>query len=56
MPAFLSDLGIKGIVWGTDGNMSQHSADEHVNMDSVYQRYHLLDVFINRTKAPMPKA
>ena len=48
---FLSDHRIKGIVWGADGDMSQHSADEHVIVDSVYQLYDLLDVFINQSKA-----
>ena len=45
---FLSDHGIKGIVWGADGDMSQHSADEHVNIDSVYNLYDLLDAFLSR--------
>jgi succinyl-diaminopimelate desuccinylase len=53
---FLSTHGIKGIVWGADGDMSQHSADEHVNIDSVYQLYNLLDAFIDRTQAPAQKA
>ena len=39
---FLSDHGIKGIVWGANGDMSGHSADEHVNIDSVYQLFALL--------------
>jgi succinyl-diaminopimelate desuccinylase len=53
---FLSAHGIKGIVWGADGDMSQHSADEHVNIDSVYKLYELLDAFINRSQALIPKA
>jgi succinyl-diaminopimelate desuccinylase len=53
---FLSAHGIKGIVWGADGDMSQHSADEHVNIDSVYKLYDLLDEFINRSQALVPKA
>ncbi len=48
---FLSAHGIKGIVWGADGDMSQHSADEHVNIDSLYQLYDLLETFINRSQA-----
>ena len=53
---FLSAHGIKGIVWGADGDMSQHSDDEHVNIDSVYKLYDLLDAFINRSQALMSKA
>ena len=52
---FLSAHGIKGIVWGADGDMSQHSADEHVNIDSVFKIYELLDAFINRSQAIVPK-
>ena len=46
---FLSAHGIKGIVWGADGDLSQHSADEHINIDSFYQLYDLLDKFITRS-------
>jgi len=53
---FLSAHGIKGIVWGANGDMSQHSADEHVNIDSVDKLYDLLDGFINRSQALMSKA
>lgn len=53
---FLSAHGIKGIVWGADGDMSQHSDDEHVNIDSVYKLYDLLDAFIYRSEALMSKA
>jgi succinyl-diaminopimelate desuccinylase len=45
---FLSARGIKGIVWGADGDMSQHSSDEHVNIESVYKLYDLLDALIKR--------
>ena len=45
---FLSAQGIKGIVWGADGDMSQHAADEHVNIESVYKLYDLLDALIKR--------
>jgi len=48
---FLSAHGIKGIVWGADGDMSQHSADEHINIDSLYKLYDLLDAFIKRSQA-----
>jgi succinyl-diaminopimelate desuccinylase len=44
---FLSAHGIQGIVWGADGDMSQHSADEHVNIDSVARLFDMLAAFIN---------
>jgi len=53
---FLSAHGIKGIVWGADGDMSAHSADEHVNIDSVYQLFALLDTFIDRSQTLVSKA
>jgi succinyl-diaminopimelate desuccinylase len=45
---FLSENGIKGIVWGADGEMSQHTADEHVVVESIYEIYQILNEFINR--------
>jgi succinyl-diaminopimelate desuccinylase len=48
---FLSQFGIKGIVWGADGNHSQHTMNEHVNIDSVYELYALLDAFIKRCES-----
>jgi succinyl-diaminopimelate desuccinylase len=52
---FLSAHGIEGIVWGANGDMSQHSADEHLNIDSVYKLYDLLDTFFNRSKTLLSK-
>lgn len=46
---FLSQHGIKGIVWGADGDQSQHSKNEHVNIKSIYALYHKLDEFIKRS-------
>jgi succinyl-diaminopimelate desuccinylase len=43
---FLADHGIKGIVWGADGDMSQHSQEEHLNMESAFALYHILDEFL----------
>jgi len=48
---FLSQFGIKGIVWGADGNRSQHTPDEHVDIESVYELYALLDMFIKRCES-----
>ncbi|MBW2592287.1 MAG: M20 family peptidase, partial [Deltaproteobacteria bacterium] len=43
---FLSNHGIKGIVWGADGDMSQHALDEHVNIDSIRELYTIMDEFM----------
>ena len=43
---FLSKYGIKGIIWGADGDQSQHSLTEHVNIESVYALHHILNEFI----------
>jgi len=48
---FLSQFGIRGIVWGADGNRSQHSPNEHVNIESVYELYSLLDTFIKQCES-----
>ena len=45
---FLSRFGIKGVVWGADGNHSQHTLDEHVAIDSIYELYGFLDSFVRR--------
>jgi len=46
---FLSDYSIPGIVWGADGDMSQHALDEHVNIESVFELYRLLAAFIEKS-------
>ena len=45
---FLSEYGINGIIWGADGDQSQHSETEHVNIESVYSLYRLLNAFIDQ--------
>jgi succinyl-diaminopimelate desuccinylase len=47
---FLSDYGIKGIVWGADGEMSQHTTDEHVVIESIRTIYEKLEDFIERSQ------
>lgn len=42
---FLSQFNIPGIVWGADGNNSQHSTDEHVDIRSLARLYDILDRF-----------
>jgi succinyl-diaminopimelate desuccinylase len=43
---FLSRYNIPGIVWGADGNSSQHSTDEHMEIQSLSRLYDLLDRFV----------
>jgi succinyl-diaminopimelate desuccinylase len=45
---FLSQYGIKGIVWGADGELSQHSETEHVSIESIGKLYGILDRFLQR--------
>ena len=44
----LSERKIPSIVWGADGNLSQHSADEHVAVQSVFELYGRLDAFLEK--------
>jgi succinyl-diaminopimelate desuccinylase len=43
---FLSEFDIAGIVWGADGNNSQHAKDEHVEIQSIARLYDILDQLI----------
>jgi succinyl-diaminopimelate desuccinylase len=45
---FLREHGTPGIVWGADGDLSAHAYDEHLNLDSFYELYRILDTFIGR--------
>ena len=45
---FLSQYGIKGIVWGADGDLSQHSETEHVNIESISRLYGVLNRFLQK--------
>ncbi|SMC21013.1 succinyl-diaminopimelate desuccinylase [Desulfacinum hydrothermale DSM 13146] len=40
---FLSSYGMAGIVWGADGENTQHSLDEHVVIESVDRLYRAID-------------
>ena len=44
----LKEHGISGIVWGADGDLSQHSTEEHVNIESVNRLYRILNDFVKR--------
>ena len=48
----LAKHGIPGIVWGADGDMSQHSADEHIHIDSFISLYNILDQFLSAIGNP----
>jgi succinyl-diaminopimelate desuccinylase len=43
---FLSAQGLAGVVWGADGEMSQHSIDEHVVIESIERLHEMLATFI----------
>jgi succinyl-diaminopimelate desuccinylase len=47
---FLAQRGITGIIWGADGDGSRHSENEHVDIESVYELYSLLDLFVKRSE------
>ena len=48
----LADHGIPGIVWGADGEMSQHAEDEHIVIESFFALYAILDQFLNTIGNP----
>jgi succinyl-diaminopimelate desuccinylase len=43
---FLSEYGMNGIVWGAEGEMSQHTSDEHLVIESAVKLYDALDRFM----------
>ncbi len=45
---FLSERGIKGIVWGADSENSAHTLTEHVRIDSLHLLYDRLDTFLSK--------
>ncbi len=47
---FLAEYGIKGVVWGADGDQSQHSMDEHVHIQSIFDLYRMLSIFLKRCR------
>jgi succinyl-diaminopimelate desuccinylase len=46
---FLSAQGLAGVVWGADGEMSQHSVDEHVVIESIERLHEMLAAFLALT-------
>ncbi len=50
----LSAQGIAAIVWGADGDLSQHSGSEHVNISSLTRLYDILNRFMIKAAAIAP--
>lgn len=44
---FLSQRNIPGAVWGAEGEMSQHTPDEHVVIDSLFRIYDSLESYFS---------
>jgi succinyl-diaminopimelate desuccinylase len=49
---FLSQFGIPGIVWGANGDHSAHAPDEHINLESFFSLYRILDAFFQDLSNP----
>ena len=43
---YLSEKDIPGGIWGAEGEMSQHTEDEHIVLDSLYFIFDRLDAFL----------
>jgi len=48
----LADFGIKSVIWGADGEMSQHTESERAVIDSLSGLYDRLDRFLKRAGEP----
>ncbi len=48
----LADHGIPGIVWGAEGDMTQHADNEHIEIDSFIRLYDILDQFLGSIGTP----
>ncbi|MFW2365835.1 MAG: M20 family metallopeptidase [Desulforhopalus sp.] len=44
---YFSSKNIPGAIWGADGEMSQHTSDEHIVISSLYRFYDRLDSYLN---------
>lgn len=49
---YLTARGVKGVVWGANGDLSAHSADEHINIESMFALFRALDEFLSKTERP----
>ncbi len=43
---YLASRGIPGVIWGADGEMSQHTENEHLVISSLFDIYGRLDRFL----------
>jgi len=50
---FLQQYGTPGIIWGAQGNMTQHSSDEHVDIESINFIFNTLDKFFIKVNKEM---
>ena len=48
---FLKKHGIPGIVWGADGDASAHALDEHLNIESAFALYWILDEWVDAVES-----
>jgi succinyl-diaminopimelate desuccinylase len=44
---YLSEYGMNGVVWGAEGNLSQHSTEEHVVIESIERLYRMMDRLVD---------
>lgn len=47
---YFSKKGIPGIIWGADGEMSQHTENEYIVIDTIFLLYDRLDSFLGALK------
>jgi len=50
---YFSKKGIPGVIWGADGEMSQHTEDEHIIIDSIFLLYGRLNGFLAALQDPV---
>lgn len=43
---YFSQRGIPGVIWGADGEMSQHTGEEHVVIETIFWLYDRLNIFL----------
>jgi len=53
---YLSAYGMNGVVWGAEGNLSQHSTEEHVVIESIDRLYRMLDRLVVLEADAVPPA
>ncbi|MFP4033780.1 MAG: M20 family metallopeptidase [Desulfococcaceae bacterium] len=51
---FFSARGVPGVVWGAEGEMSQHTSDEHILLDSLADLHGKMDGFLSAAGGECP--